>query len=39
MLCGFSGFIIAKAGIDIKDWKYWAITVCVVGAYICGKYM
>ena len=35
-LCGFSGMVCAKADVGLKDWKYWAIVLSVVGAYICG---
>lgn len=38
LLCGFSGVICARADIEVKDWKYWAILGCVIGAYFCGKY-
>ena len=39
LLCGFSGFVMAKADIKVKNWKYWAILCCVIGAYFCGKYI
>lgn len=38
LLCGFIGFVCARADIEIKDWKYWVILGCVIGAYFCGKY-
>ena len=25
--------------IKIKNWKYWAILGCIIGAYFCGKYI
>ena len=39
LLCGFSGFVMAKADIKVKNWKYWAILGCIIGAYFCGKYI
>lgn len=38
MLCVFYGVISNIANIDLKDWKYWAILGCIVGAYICGRF-
>lgn len=37
LLCGFVGAVCSMADIEIKDWKYWAILCCVVGAYFCGR--
>ena len=37
-LCGLTGCMLAKVKIGVKDWKYWIIIACVIGAYFCGKY-
>lgn len=39
LLCGLHGFTCARAGIGIKDWKFWVLLGCVIGAYLCGKYL
>lgn len=38
VLCGLQGFTCAMADIEIKNWKYWVLFGCVIGAYFCGKY-
>lgn len=37
LLCAFTGVVCAKADINLKDWKYWAILCSLVGSYLCGK--
>ena len=31
-----AGLICISVGLDIKDWKYWAIMGCIFGGYVCG---
>lgn len=37
-LCAFVGMVCAKADINFKDWKYWAILGSVIAVYFCGAY-
>ena len=32
-----NGIVLATADIKPTNWKFWVITLCVCGAYLCGK--
>ena len=36
-LCALYGAVTITIDIGIKDWQYWVMLGCVVGAYICGR--
>lgn len=37
LLCVINGIALAMADIGITNWQFWVVTLCVCGAYICGK--
>lgn len=36
ILSGIVGYILAKADVNISDWRFWVILGCMCGANICG---
>ena len=38
-LCGLHGFICGRRDIKIKSLDFWVLTGCVIGAYLCGKWV
>lgn len=37
LLCAVNGIVLATADINPMNWQFWVITLCVCGAYLCGK--
>ena len=34
----FASFICCRTGLNITDWEYWGIIICIITAFICGTF-
>lgn len=38
LLCALYGAASATANVKLKNWEYWIMLGCVIGAFWCGKF-
>ena len=36
-LSGLNGVVLSTLGAYPNTWQFWAVTTCIIGAWICGR--
>lgn len=38
LLISITSIVLSTINIGIRDWQFWVIVTCIIGANICGQY-